>query len=116
MCAMGTVIMLKSGSGNAASSTSPPMTESVRFWLALDRLPGPASVEAHWRVLLGGGFDAACRFFTLEPYLADSYPRLDTHGAPYTVVQHGADDFVGICEEDGERVNLTRQEVLVHRI
>ncbi len=53
-----------------------------------------------------------------RPTLAASYPRL-VGGEPwyaYEVVEHGTDDFVGVCPETEDRVVLTRCDLVVYEL
>ncbi|QEL20711.1 hypothetical protein [Limnoglobus roseus] len=93
----------------------PTISPLTRFWLGLDRLPGPAAVEAEWRAVAGGDFDRVQELLLPDPTAADSFPRLDRHGGAYAVVVHGPDDVVGVGE-DGERVPLRRSDLVVHRL
>jgi hypothetical protein len=88
----------------------------TRFWLALERIPGQAAVAAQWRHLLGSDFEIASRWMTPESRLAQAYPRFDPPGFDYTVIEHGPDDFVGVCEDDGERTTLARNDLVVYRV
>jgi hypothetical protein len=88
----------------------------TRFWLALERLPGQAAVTQYWRHLIRSDFDLASRLMSPDPRLATSFPRLDGRGPDYAVVEHGYDDFVGVCEDDGERTPLSRADLVVYRL
>jgi hypothetical protein len=88
----------------------------ARFWLALERLPGQAAVAAQWKQLLQEDDYFAARFVVPDQLLATSYPRLVGDGPPFTVVHHGPEDIVGICEESSEKIRLSEQEIVIHRI
>lgn len=53
---------------------------------------------------------------TPESRLAQAYPRFEPPGFDYTVIEHGPDDFVGVCEDDGERTTLSRADLVVYRV
>lgn len=92
------------------------MQTLTRFWLALERLPSQAAVAAHWRHLIGSDFELASRLMVPDSRLATSFPRFDRPGLDYTVIEHGSDDFVGICEDDGDRTRLTRADLVIYRV
>lgn len=87
-----------------------------RFWSALEGLPGQAAVAVQWRHLLRSDFEIAFRLMVPDSHLATSYPRFDRPGLDYTVFEHGADDFLGICEDDGARTRLPRADLVVYRV
>lgn len=96
----------------STQTTTRPLT---RFWLALERLPGPAAVAADWRRWVGADFDLIDQLLVPDLELAAAFPRLDRPGDPYTVVSHGPEDHVGVGEGD-ERIKLTRADLVVHRL
>lgn len=98
---------------SAATPTIRPLT---RFWRALERMPGQAAVIRQWELLIQADFDLVSRLMLPAPRLAGFYPRLDGVGCAYTVVEHGPDDFVGVCEDDGERIQLSRANLVVYRL
>ncbi|QDU23751.1 hypothetical protein [Urbifossiella limnaea] len=99
--------------------SAPPAAPSLtRFWLALDRLPGPAAVAAEWRSHAGGGFDAAraCGLVAPDPEPARVVPRPGRPGEWLTVVEHGPDDLVGVTDDGSEPVRLARRHLVVYRL
>lgn len=99
----------------------PPPTAATtltRFWLALDRLPGPAGVAAEWRGHAGAAFDRAlgCGLLTPDPEPARTFPRAGRPGEAYAVVEHGPDDFVGVAGDGSESIRLARRDLVVHRL
>jgi hypothetical protein len=91
------------------------MTPLTRFWFALEALPGQAAVGVRWRALLGDDHHVVARFCVPDGCLATSYPRAGG-GEPYAVVEHGPDEFVGVSEEDGTTVPLSRADLVVYRV
>lgn len=87
------------------------MSDPIRFWRAVESLPGLAAVSAEWQCLLGKDFNLAKPFLRVRRGRAESYPR--DGGLPYEVIQHGDDDFVGVCPESGETISLTKKQLVV---
>jgi hypothetical protein len=81
-------------------------------------MPGPAAVLAEWRRLAGPDLDLLRPYLQPRPRLAASYPRLagGEPTYPYEVVEHGPDDFVGICPETEDRIVLTRNDLIVYEL
>ena len=98
------------------STAAPTIRPLTRFWLALERLPGQAAVIRQWQRLIRSDFDLVFGLMSPASRLAATYPRLDGAGCAYTVVEHGPDDFVGVCGDDGERTRLSRADVVVYRL
>ena len=92
---------------------SNPLT---RFWLALEQLPGQAAVATHWQYLIRSDWDRISHLLSPDSRLASAFPRLDAARRYYTVIEHGPEDFVGLCEEDGDQRVLTRSELIIYRL
>lgn len=94
------------------------MRRLERLWPALEAIPGPSAVAVLWRELLGPEYDLAHSLLRPVTRLAASYPRLAPLGRalPYRVVEHGPDDYVGVCPESGETISLTRGELIVYEL
>ncbi len=90
----------------------------MRLWQALEAIPGPAAVLAEWRRLAGRDLDLLRPYLQPLPRLAASYPRLagGEPTYPYEVVEHGPDDFVGICPETEDRILLSREDLIVYEL
>ncbi|ADV63032.1 hypothetical protein Isop_2458 [Isosphaera pallida ATCC 43644] len=91
----------------------------MRLWQALEALPGPAAVLAEWRRLAGAeGLDLLTPYLQPLPRLAASYPRLvgGEPTYPYEVVEHGPDDFVGVCPETEDRIVLARNDLVIYEL
>ncbi len=91
----------------------------MRLWQVLEALPGPAAVLAEWRRLAGAeGLDLLTPYLQPLPRLAASYPRLagGEPTYPYEVVEHGPDDFVGICPETEDRIVFTRKDLVIYEL
>lgn len=95
-------------------STPTPTPSLTRFWLALERLPGPAAVAAEWRARAGADFDRAAAVLVPDAELAAAVPHPDGAGEPLAVVAHGPDEFAGVGT-DGTRVPLPRADLVVYR-
>ena len=90
----------------------------MRLWQALEAMPGPSAVLAEWRRLAGAELDFLTPYLQPRQRLAASYPRLvgGEPTYPYEVVEHGPDDFVGICPETEDRIVLTRNDLIVYEL
>jgi hypothetical protein len=88
------------------------------LWQALEAIPGPAVVLAEWRRLAGAELDFLKPYLQPRQRLAASYPRLvgGEPSYPYEVVEHGPNDFVGICPETEDRIVLTRDDLIVYEL
>jgi hypothetical protein len=85
------------------------------FWQAIESLPSRAAVEAEWQALVGDAYDWIKPFLKLRRERASSFPRPDG-GLPYEVVEHAADDFVGVCPETGETITLNKTQLAVYQL
>jgi hypothetical protein len=85
---------------------------------ALEAIPGPAAVLAEWRRLAGAELDFLTPYLQPRQRLAASYPRVvgGEPTYPYEVVEHGPNDFVGICPETEDRIVLTRDDLIVYEL
>jgi len=88
------------------------------FWRAIERMPGLSAVAQAWRLLVGAEYERLEPFLRPRDRLATSYPRADDSGGAisYRVVAHGPDDFVGLCDETGERIEIARQDLVVYEL
>ncbi len=66
--------------------------------------------------MLGSEFDLIKPFLRPRQGLATSYPRLDGNGLPYQIVEHGPDDYVGVCRETGDTITLSKSELIVYEL
>lgn len=95
-------------------SQSPTVKPLSRFWRSLERLPGQATTGTHWRHLLGPDHERVSSLLVPENRLASSITRLDGSGRHYAVIEHGLNDFVGVCE--GDRIVLSRHDLVIYRL
>jgi hypothetical protein len=98
------------------STRTPTTSPLTRFWLSLERLPGPAAVSAEWRWLLRTDFELVSSLLSPDPGLATAFPRLGCPGEPYRVVEHEPDHIVGAGAEGEEPIRLTRADLVVYRL
>lgn len=91
------------------------MSRLKKFWHALDALPTLAAVEAEWLAHVYGEINLIKPFLRPAKDRATSYPNLNG-GLPYTVVEHGPNDIVGVCPETGDTIPLNRQQLVVYRL
>ncbi len=94
------------------------MRQLVRLWPALEAIPGTAAVEAQWRELLDGEYDVLMPYLQPAATLAASFPRLGGgyQGLPYSVVEHGPDDYAGVCPDSGDVIALIRSDLVVYEL
>ena len=91
------------------------MSNLSKFWNAIESLPSLAAVEAEWQHLLGCEYRLAKSFLRATQKVALSLPAADGN-RHYEVVEHGRDDLVGICQETGETITLTRNQLAVYEL
>lgn len=91
------------------------MTSLRRFWQAVESLPSLAAVEAEWLAHLRGEYHLIKPFLRARTDRASSFPRPDG-GLPYQVIEHGRNDLVGVCQETGETVTLSRSQLVVYEL
>ena len=91
------------------------MSNLNQFWQAIELLPTLAAVEEEWRSLLGVHFSLAESFLRPKPNLAESYPNSPGRLA-LEVIQHGDDDYVGVCPETGSAFPLRKQQLIVYEV
>lgn len=92
------------------------MNPLQKMWLALEDIPGAAAVLTEWRHHLGPDFKAVASLLQPTDELAASYPDADDPYSSYRVVSHGAGDFVGVHDRQGEITILTKRDVLIYRM
>jgi hypothetical protein len=95
------------------------MTRPIRnFWPSLESVVGLSAVQAEWARLLGDELPWAVgtRLLRCSGTRAGYYPRGGDAAPsllPYEVVEHGEDDYVGVCPDGWETVPLTRGQLLL---
>lgn len=88
-----------------------------RFWQAIESIPGAAAVRAEWQRQLGSDFNLVATLLRPTDELAASFPvPHDLTALPYTVVQHGPDDFVGVAADGGATITLSKSDLLIYRL
>ena len=89
-----------------------------RFWWSLESVPGLAAVSVEWRRVLGSEYALTERFLQAKDRLVRSYPRWDGSNRleSLKVVEHGPNDFVGVCPATGDVVPLDREALIVYEI
>ncbi|GIW90170.1 MAG: hypothetical protein KatS3mg109_0602 [Pirellulaceae bacterium] len=91
------------------------MSNLERLWQALDELPTLAAVEAEWAALTGGDFNVIKPLLRPRKNLASSVPH-PAGNRVYRVVEHGPGDWVGVCDESGETIRLSRNQLVVYTL
>jgi hypothetical protein len=91
------------------------MSNLKRFWTAVESLPSLAAVEAEWHNLLGREFRLVQPFLRATQKLALSFPAEDGIRY-YEVIEHTRNDLVGICNETGETIALSRSQLVVYEL
>ena len=97
------------------------MTKMLRFWQALEQVPGLAAVTAEWESLLGPEYEAVKGFFRPSDKPAQSYPCPLPRGCgcAHAVVQHGPDDIVAVCTcipRRCEPTKLTKTDIIIYTL
>lgn len=92
------------------------MRRLERFWSAIESMPGPAAVTAEWRRLLGPEFDLGAPLLRPRKEPAASVPCPQQVGAMHRVVEHGPDDYVGVCSECCPTQTLAKADITVYTL
>jgi hypothetical protein len=92
------------------------MQKLSRFWRSLETLAGCADVAEQWQLLTAGEFPVVRKFLRSSGELSTSYPHPNPAICVWNVVTHGPDDHVGVCEETGETIVLTTEDLVVYRL
>uniref|UniRef100_A0A7C4QNR1 Uncharacterized protein n=1 Tax=Schlesneria paludicola TaxID=360056 RepID=A0A7C4QNR1_9PLAN len=100
---------------SSSRGRSRKVTSLKRFWPAVESLPSLAAVEAEWLAHLRGDYHVIKPFLRPRKDRASSFPRPDG-GLPYQVVEHGRNDLVGVCQETGETITLSRSQLVVYEL
>jgi hypothetical protein len=86
-----------------------------RFWRAVESLPSLAAVEAEWVALVRGEYNLIKPLLRPSRERASSFPH-PAGGLPYQVIEHSRDDLVGVCQETGETITLSRSQLVVYEL
>jgi len=87
------------------------------LWSALESLSGAAAVASEWRRLCGSEFGFVQQYLIPGDRVACTFPRPDGGYPPYTIVEHGPNDIIGVCPENScDQVALTRADLVVYRL
>lgn len=97
------------------------MSELLRIWEKVERIPIPAGVDAEWRELLGDDLPLLTPYLMPEQRLATSYPcPHPVHDdCPRRVVHHGPEDIVAVCGNASrwcESLKLSRRDLVVYSL
>ncbi len=84
-----------------------------KFWTTLGSYAGSAADVRTWQRGVGAEFAAIWPFLVPDGRL-EEVEREDAHGAwwTYRVVIHGPRAIIGICDETGERIALTPDDIV----
>jgi hypothetical protein len=74
-----------------------------------------AAAAVEWKRLVGPEFDPVRPLLRPGRERATSYPSPDG-GLPYEVVEHGPDEWVGVCPETRATVPLSAQDLIVYEL
>lgn len=91
------------------------MSSLKRFWQAVESLPSLAAVETEWLAHLRGDYHLIKPLLRPQKDRASSFPKPDG-GLPYQVIEHGRNDVVGVCQETGETITLSRSQLVVYEL
>ncbi|MBF0143068.1 MAG: hypothetical protein HQL59_06370 [Magnetococcales bacterium] len=97
------------------------MRTAMRFWRALEAIPGQADVIGEWRLAFGEDFDLARRFLRPTERRAKVFrcPKPGGQGCPRRVVVHGKGDIVAVCanvERDCDSLELAEADIIVQTL
>jgi len=90
----------------------------MALWRTIERIPGLAAVTEVWRRSAGADFEYLHSFLRPMGRLASRFPSAgcDCEADLYRVVSHGVNEFVGVCDSTGERVELARQDLVIYEL
>ena len=87
------------------------------FWQFLEKRPSGAAVLAQWKSRIGDVLPLITGVLRPCEGLAQSYPHPIPEKEPLRVVKHRDGTWVAVSEEDRNiRVNLTRDDLVVHQV
>lgn len=92
------------------------MRALTRFWPSLECVAAVSTVSAQWMMLLGAEYEWTKRFFRPLKELALSCLRLDRQQTSYHVEIVAPNHIVGICDETGEEINLSADDLVVYEL
>ena len=94
-----------------------PAVKLVRFWQAIESIPGQEATLVEWRSHLGREFDIAKPLLRPNGSVAESIPSdgLGASAPILQIVRHADDDIVGVSEE-GDRIPLAKEQILIHQL
>ena len=93
------------------------MPAMTRFWQSLETVRGGATLPAQWRHWMGADEYALVEtLFRPTGELATWFPHQDPELFYYRVIEHGPDDYVGVCDETGQRVPIPTADLAIHRL
>jgi len=94
------------------------MSSQERLWRKLEAVPGLSTSRIEWAALLGDELTLLGPFLRPTGAVAASYPcpNRAKPGCTHNVVEHGPDDFVGVCPEGCPTVALRRSDILIYEV
>ena len=93
------------------------MEKLSRFWRTLEETPGQALALVEWKARLGPELDLVRSWLRPTQRLAASYrcPDPDRY-CIHKVVQHGPNDYVGVCPDGCPTVSMPKTEIIVYEL
>lgn len=94
------------------------MKSLQQLWQAIEAMPGPMAVSAKWQELLGDEHGFVSSYLRPTAKLAASYPRVGDpgHQSPYSVIEHGPEDYVGVCPDGGDTITLAKGDLIIYEL
>ena len=92
------------------------MVKLHMLWRALDQVPIGQAVLSEWESLLGSDFDSTRSLLGSADKIAGYYPAPNSSGYPWRVVEHGKDDFVAVCDQSGDTIQLRKSDVVIYSL
>lgn len=87
-----------------------------RLWRAIESVPGSATVLQEWRDRLGDDFAGVNSLLVLTDQFATTLRTPSEPYVEYRVIQHGPGDIVGVRDDGGATITLSKVDVLIYRL
>lgn len=87
-----------------------------RLWPALEEIPGARATWAEWRDRLGADITSLEPLLRPTDQFAATLPVVGDPYASHRVVWHAPDDIVGVHDQGGPTITLSKRDVLIYRL
>ena len=87
-----------------------------RLWRAIESVPGSATSLQEWRDRLGDDFASVQSLLVLTDQFATTLRIPSEPHVEYRVIEHGPGDIVGVRDDGGATITLSKIDVLIYRL